>query len=68
MRKEIIYILQILVSSVLIFLILLQKRGSALSSEEFYPKRRGVEKHIFHLTIVFGILFVVLALVNLIAK
>jgi len=47
---------------------LFQKRGSALSSEEFYPKRRGMEKYIFYLTIFFGVLFIVLALVNLTLK
>lgn len=66
--KNIIYIFQILVASILILLILFQKRGSALSSEEFYPKRRGMEKYIFYLTIFFGVLFIVLALVNLTLK
>jgi preprotein translocase subunit SecG len=68
MKKEIIYILQILVSSILIFLILIQKRGSALTSGEFYPLRRGLEKKIFFLTIFFIAVFVGLALINLIVK
>lgn len=65
MKKEIIYILQIFISSILIFLILIQKRGSAMSSGEFYPLRRGLEKKIFYLTIIFISLFIVLALLNL---
>lgn len=68
MAKTIVNILQIIVSIVLAFLILIQKRGTALSSGEFYPTRRGFEKRIFQLTIAFIVLFLVLALTNLILK
>jgi preprotein translocase subunit SecG len=68
MKKEIVHILQILISFILIFLILIQKRGSALSSGEFYPLRRGLEKKIFYLTIIFAVFFLGLALANLALK
>lgn len=62
---------QILVSIVLIALILLQQRGTALGSafgqeSGFYGTLRGVQKKIFWLTVVFGALFIALALLNLI--
>ena len=62
---------QILVSIVLIILILLQQRGTALGSAfgqegGFYGTLRGVQKKIFWLTVVLGALFIVLALLNLI--
>lgn len=62
---------QIIVSIFLIVLILLQQRGTALGSAfgqegGFYATRRGIQKKIFWATIVCGILFVVLALLNLI--
>ena len=64
-------IAQIIVSLVLILLILLQQRGTALGSAfgseaGFYATKRGLEKKIFWATIVFAILFIVLALLNLI--
>jgi len=66
--RNIVYILQIVVSLILIFLILLQKRGTALSSGQFYPLRRGLERRIFQLTIIFIVLFLGLALANLALK
>ena len=64
-------IAQIVVAVFLIVFILLQQRGTALGSAfggegGFYATRRGIQKKIFWLTIVFGVLFVVLALLNLI--
>lgn len=69
--KEILLISQIIVSVFLIILILLQPRGASLGSVfggggKFYVARRGLEKKIFGATIIFGILFIVLALLNLI--
>ncbi len=69
--KEILLISQIIVSIFLTILILLQQRGGALGSAfggsgEFYASRRGIEKKIFIATIVLGIVFVALALLNLI--
>lgn len=63
-------ILQILVAIGLITLVLLQQGGSGLGSAfgqdgGSYSAKRGVQKHIFNGTIVLGILFVILAIINL---
>lgn len=69
--KEFLPYAQIIASIILILLILIQQRGTALGSalggEEgsFYATRRGIEKKIFLGTIIFSILFIVLALLNL---
>jgi len=58
---------ELLTSVVLIGLILLQQRGGGLSSTfgglgaEFYGTRRGIEKFIFILTIIFASLFIAVA-------
>ncbi len=62
---------QIIVSIFLIITILLQQRGEALGSAfggsgEFYSTRRGIEKKIFWATIILGIIFIGLAIANLI--
>ena len=62
---------QIVVSIILIVVILLQQKGTALGSAfgqegGFYGTLRGVEKKIFRATIVCGALFIVLSLLNLI--
>jgi preprotein translocase subunit SecG len=59
--KEIIQILQILVSTLLIVSILLQAPKRYIGP---YFKRRGVEKIIFYSTIFFAVLFVFLAILN----
>jgi preprotein translocase subunit SecG len=64
-------IAQIVVAIFLIVLILLQQRGTALGSAfggegGFYATRRGIQKKVFWATIIFGVLFIVLALFNLI--
>jgi preprotein translocase subunit SecG len=64
-------IAQIIVAIFLIGLILLQQRGTALGlafGDEggFYTTRRGIQKKIFWATVIFGVLFIVLALFNLI--
>jgi len=71
--KNYIIIAQIVISAFLIVSILLQQRGTALGSSfgesgGFYSTRRGIQKKIFWATIVFGFLFVVAALSNLILK
>jgi len=59
--------LQLFVSIFLVILILLQQRGSAFGgSGGFYTTRRGIQKRIFFASIFFGILFVALALLNLV--
>jgi len=69
--KEYLAISQIIVAIFLILSILLQKSGGGLGAAfggggGFYTTRRGLEKKIFGLTIIFGITFVALALLNLI--
>lgn len=61
-------IAQIIVPLLLILFILLQKRGGGflLGGGGFYTTRRGLEKKIFILTIILGIIFIALALLNLI--
>ena len=62
---------QIIIAVLLIVSILLQQRGTAMGSAfggegGFYATRRGIQKKIFWLTIICGVLFVILAVVNLI--
>jgi preprotein translocase subunit SecG len=64
---------QIAISVFLIIFILLQQRGTALGSafggeSEFYATRRGIQKKIFGATIVFGVLFLALAILNLLLQ
>ncbi|MCP6718358.1 MAG: preprotein translocase subunit SecG [Patescibacteria group bacterium] len=69
--KQYLLIAQGVVSIFLIISILLQQRSSSLGSAfggtgEFHGTRRGAEKKLFGVTIILSILFVVLALLNLI--
>jgi len=63
---------QTIVSILLIVLILLQQRGTALGSAfggesgGFYATRRGIQKKIFWASIICGVLFIIFALLNLI--
>jgi len=63
---------QIVAAIALAGLILSQQRGTALGSAfggdggGVYTTRRGIQKNIFWLTIVFGVLFIILAVLNLI--
>jgi protein translocase SecG subunit len=70
--KEYLPTAQIIVSSLLIIFILLQQRGSALGSVfggggGFYSTRRGLQKKIFWLTCILAVLFLGLAVFNLLA-
>ena len=62
--KEILLIVQIILSVLLIVTILLQVRGSGLGSifgnvgGEFYRSKRGLEKFLSRATVVIAILFV----------
>lgn len=65
-------IIQIIVAVILVVLILFQQRGTALGSAfggegggGFYSTRRGIQKKLLWLTIIFGALFVILAIINL---
>jgi len=64
---------QITVSIILIISILLQSRGSGLSGAfggegAVYRTRRGIERSLFIVTIISGILFVVLSFLNTFLK
>ncbi len=61
---------QIIVAVLLITVILLQQGKAAMGgsfgqSGEFSSTRRGPQKHLFTLTIILGIFFIGLAIVNL---
>jgi preprotein translocase subunit SecG len=65
-----IYIGQLVVSVALIFVILLQAKGSGLGgifgqADTVYRTKRGVEKTLFQLTIALVVLFVALSVVAL---
>jgi len=67
----ILQILQVIIAILLIAVVLLQQRGSGLGDAfggdaAVYTSRRGAEKFLFYLTIVFGVTFVVLAVTQLI--
>lgn len=69
--KNILLIVQIIVSVLLIIAILLQNRGQGLSqsfggSGEFYRSKRGLEKILFWFTITMVCLFLITSLLNLI--
>lgn len=69
--KNILPIVQIITSAALIFLIMMQAKGVGLGRAwggggEFYKSRRGVEKLIFQLTIIFASLFLASSILNLI--
>jgi len=62
-------ILQIILAIILVVLILLQQRGSGLGMAfggegNVYRSRRGVEKFLFHATIIVGALFCVTAVLS----
>jgi preprotein translocase subunit SecG len=64
-------IAQIVVSIALVACVLLQQRGGGIGvvgglQTQFYGTRRGLEKIIFWLTIILGILFIALAVVSFI--
>jgi len=68
--KEYLPTAQIIISSLLIVLILLQQRGTALGSlfggeGGYYSTRRGLQKKIFWLTCIVVVCFIVLAIFNL---
>lgn len=65
-------IAQIVVAVLLVVAILLQQRGGGLGGafggggEGFYATRRGLQQKLYWTTVALGILFVVLALLNLV--
>ncbi|TSC92471.1 MAG: preprotein translocase subunit SecG [Candidatus Berkelbacteria bacterium Licking1014_7] len=68
--EKFISISQITLSVIIILLILIQQRGTALGGAfggegNVYRTRRGVEKLVFRSTIILVIVFVILAIVDL---
>ena len=66
-------IIQIIVSVVLIFVVLLQTRGGGFSAtfssdSSIYRSRRGVEKTLFNFTIGVAVLFVLVSIVSVLAQ
>lgn len=68
--KNLIYILQILISILLMVTILMQQKGSGLGAGfggegTIYRTKRGAEKFIFRLTIILAVLFLATSLANM---
>lgn len=66
-------IVQILISVVLIFVILLQTRGSGFSAtfssdSSIYRSRRGVEKTLFNFTIALAVVFVLISILSVLLQ
>lgn len=64
-------IIQIVVAVILIIVVLVQQRGTSLGGAfggrgDVYASRRGLEKTLFILTIILGIIFVGLAVTNIV--
>jgi len=64
-------IVQIILAVLLVAAVLLQHRGTSLGGafggeSAVYRSRRGAEKFLFYLTIAIAVIFVVMALVNVI--
>ena len=69
--KQFFLIAQVVVSILLIICVLFQQKGAALGSTfggtgESYGTRRGIQKRLFQFSIVLGILFIALAILNLV--
>ena len=73
MSASILAICQICVSIALIACVLLQQRGGGIGvlgglQTQFYGTRRGLEKILFWLTIILGVLFIALAVLSFIIR
>lgn len=71
MNDQVIAIVQIVLSVILVSLILLQVKGSGLGSTfggemAFYRTKRGAERILFYLTIIFSVLFLAATIIGLI--
>ena len=70
MDKNIIVIAQSIISLLIVILVILQQRGTALGSAfggsgEVYSTRRGLQKNLLWATVVLTAAFIVLAVLNL---
>jgi len=68
--SKILMIIQIVLAVLLMVVILLQHRGTSLGGAfggegAVYRSRRGAEKFLFYATIIIAVIFVVLALINI---
>ena len=64
-------IIQIIVAIILIVVVLVQQRGTSLGGAfggqgDVYASRRGLEKTLFITTIILGVIFVALAVINIV--
>lgn len=71
--KNVVTIVQIVLSIFLLLSILLQSRGAGLSSSfggggEFYRSRRGIERVLLRITVVLAILFLASSVANILVK
>lgn len=71
--KQAVVIIQIILSLLLIFSIIIQSRGTGLSSSfgsggEFYFSRRGIERILLKITVVLSILFIASSIASILIK
>lgn len=71
--KQVLYILNIILSIAIVFFILIQGRGAGLGSAwggggETFQTRRGVEKITFRLTVVLIVIFFIVSVVIFLNK
>lgn len=71
--EKILIIIQVILAILLMASILLQARGASLGeawggSSAFYTTRRGTDRTLFIITIVLAVLFVLIAIANLLVK
>lgn len=69
--KDILLLVQIIISVLLIIIIIIQSKGSGLSTVfggegGFYRSRRGVEKLFVYLTVILAAAFLVISIVQIV--
>ncbi len=70
--KPMIYLIQVILSILLIIVIVIQQKGTGLGSTfgadmAMYRTKRGAEKLLFYATILLSILFILSAIIGLLA-
>lgn len=70
MFKQVVFILQIILAGLLVLVIIIQQKGTGLGGTfggelSFYRTKRGAEKILFYLTIIFAVLFIVFSILGL---
>lgn len=71
--KNIILILQIIISATLVVVILLQSKGTGLGtafggSSQIYRSKRGVEKLFIYFTVILVVLFFIISVLQVLTK